>query len=156
MANQWVTDNVLPHIPPKPSLDIFSKEWRTRKAIADEILDFCDVEKYGIPEFWADYADYDWILFCQLFGEMSCLPSLYPRFCRDIRQKWDRLGCPKLPEQNASEQHNALADARWAKKVYEFLEAYDRNWIGRVIRSAKAVLEPVYATITEAIRNEKK
>jgi len=72
------------------------------------------------PEFWAYYADYDWVVFCQLFGTMMDLPDGFPMYCRDIKQLCDELGNPDLPTQGKGE-HNALADALWNKSTYEFL-----------------------------------
>ena len=75
------------------------------------------------PKIWAYYADYDWVAFCQLFGTMMDLPTGLPMYCLDIKQECDRLGNPKLPEQGKGE-HNALSDARWNKKAWEFLQSY--------------------------------
>lgn len=72
------------------------------------------------PEFWAYYADYDWVVLCQLFGTMMDLPKGWPMYCRDVKQLCDSLGNPKLPEQT-SKEHHALEDARWTKQAYEFL-----------------------------------
>lgn len=41
-------------------------------------------------------------------------------YTRDLKQPCGSLGNPQLPEQGKGE-HHALADARWNKKVYEFL-----------------------------------
>lgn len=78
------------------------------------------------PEIWAYYADYDWVAFCQLFGTMMDLPQGFPMYCRDIKQECDRLGNPMLPEQGEGE-HNALQDAQWNKKVWEFLQGVSTN-----------------------------
>lgn len=75
------------------------------------------------PEFWAYYADYDWVVFCQLFGTMMDLPDGFPMYCRDIKQECDRLGNPRLPRQGKGE-HDALADAEWAKEVHDWLKNY--------------------------------
>jgi 3' exoribonuclease, RNase T-like len=75
------------------------------------------------PEIWGYYADYDWVVFAQLFGTMMDLPTGFPMYCRDIKQECDRLGNPELPAQ-ASGEHNALADARHNKKMWEFLQTY--------------------------------
>jgi hypothetical protein len=76
------------------------------------------------PEFWAYYADYDWVVFCQLFGTMMDLPEGFPMYCRDVKQECDRLGNPELPKQGKGE-HNALADARWNKLAWEHLQYLD-------------------------------
>ena len=74
------------------------------------------------PEFWGYYADYDWVVFCQLFGTMMDLPKGFPMYCRDLKQLADSKGNPRLPQQESTE-HNALYDARWNKQAYEFLES---------------------------------
>lgn len=40
-------------------------------------------------EFYAYYADYDWVLFCSLFGRMIDLPKGFPMYCRDLKQMLD-------------------------------------------------------------------
>jgi hypothetical protein len=94
--------------------------WRNRRDIRDEVLEFCNQEKYGKPEFWGYYSAYDWVAFCQLFGPMVALPKGYPMFCRDLIQWCKQLGNPELPKQGKDE-HSALLDAHWNKKVWEFL-----------------------------------
>lgn len=47
-------------------------------------------------------------------------------YCRDIKQLCDSLGNPKLPVQGKGE-HHAIADARWNRKAYEFLNSYRRD-----------------------------
>jgi len=108
LANDWVKANVLPHLGgPKVSI----------RQIAPGIIHWLTDPK---PEFWGYYADYDWVVFAQLFGTMMDLPGGWPMYCRDIKQLCDSLGNPRLPEQSATE-HNALNDARWNKQAYEFL-----------------------------------
>ena len=41
------------------------------------------------PEFYAYYADYDWVVFCSLFGRMIDLPAGFPMYCRDLKQMLD-------------------------------------------------------------------
>ena len=89
------------------------------------------------PKFHAYYADYDWVVFCWLFGRMTDLPKGFPMYCVDLKQEFDRLvienpvkatleesiaaiktykGYPK--QEN---EHNALADAKWNKKLHKFI-----------------------------------
>jgi hypothetical protein len=107
-ADDWVKANVLVHL---------TGEIKPRKEIAAEIIDFAGKN----PEFWAYYADYDWVALCQLYGRMIDLPKGWPMFCRDIKQRCVELGNPRLPEQ-AEAEHNALADAKWNKLAFDFLE----------------------------------
>ena len=107
----WVQRNVLPHLASEPPMSLWS--------IGDSLKIFVGPEK---PEFWGYYADYDWVVFCQIFGSMINLPKGWPMYCRDLKQWCDQLGNPRLPTQESVE-HNALNDARWNLRVYNFLKA---------------------------------
>lgn len=113
-ASPWVRENVLSKISEiefRDSLSLF--------VIGHLIREFVGTDK---PEFWGYYADYDWVVFAQIFGTMMDLPSGFPMYCRDIKQLCDDKGNPELPVQGNGE-HSALADARWNKQAYEFLTA---------------------------------
>lgn len=58
---------------------------KSRKQIAEEIKEFVGKD----PEFYAYYADYDWVVFCWLFGRMIDLPDEFPMYCRDLKQILD-------------------------------------------------------------------
>jgi hypothetical protein len=111
LANDWVKANVLPYLGDANKL--------SHVGIGHAIVEFIGDDK---PEFWGYYADYDWVVFAQLFGAMIDLPKGWPMYCRDIKQLCDELGNPELPKQDTQE-HNALADARWNKVAHEFLAA---------------------------------
>lgn len=75
------------------------------KDIAEEVKQFCTDEVHvsvhkgkligaidpvrGNPEFYAYFADYDWVVFCWLFGKMMDLPSGFPMYCKDLKQILD-------------------------------------------------------------------
>jgi hypothetical protein len=105
-ASQWVRDNVIPHLRRGAAI-------KPRDVIARELVEFMG-EK---PEIWAYYADYDWVALCQLFGTMMALPEGWPMYCRDVKQWADMLGNPRLPKQT-SQEHNALADAKWNREAW--------------------------------------
>ncbi len=112
-ANDWVKANVLPQLegPVKPQL-----------AIGADIIEFvgsCE------PEFWGYYADYDWVVFCWLFGAMIDLPKGWLMYCRDIKQLADSVGNPKLPA--TSGEHHALSDARWNRCAWLYLQSLGSN-----------------------------
>lgn len=102
------------------------------------------------PTFFGYYSDYDWVLFCSLFGRMIDLPKGFPMFCIDLKQTLDEVAFkrkvgryatrednedklsfeirnlklhPAYPKQ--TNEHNALADAKWNYELYKFLE----NWV---------------------------
>ncbi len=114
-ASEWVKDNVLSKLPPKNH-----PMWSSRQEIKKAILDFLAPSKDSPVELWAYYADYDHVALCWLFGTMMDLPDGMPMYTKDIKQLCDSLGNPQLPEQGKGE-HDALDDARWNLKVYNFL-----------------------------------
>jgi len=112
-CSDWVKQNVLPHVLDEAPMSIWT--------IAESVKLFVGDDK---PEFWGYYADYDWVVFCQMFGSMIDLPKGWPMFCRDIKQLCVDKGNPELPKQSSTE-HDALNDARWNKLAYEFLTLVD-------------------------------
>jgi hypothetical protein len=62
-------------------------------------------------ELWAWFAAYDHVALAQLWGAMPALPRQLPRFTRDLRQRWEDVGKPQLPNP-PTDAHDALADAR--------------------------------------------
>lgn len=132
-ADLWVRENVLPQLPgyADPAWwSVFAEDPRyvtksgdgrtpaTPLSIADELR--CFVWEKPKPVFWAYYADYDWVALCRCFGRMLHLPAHFPRYCMDLKQLAVMLGNPTLPAQTSGE-HNALADAHWNHRVYEWL-----------------------------------
>jgi hypothetical protein len=119
-ASEWVRENVLSHLEPE-------KTRSTVTELARQIYVFTSPLVYGSkPEFWGYYADYDWVVFCQIFGTMVDLPKGFPMYCRDIKQWCVELGNPQLPAQDSTE-HNALNDAKWNKVAWEFLSSVARG-----------------------------
>lgn len=112
LADDWVKNNVLSKLPTPDN-----PAWKSRSSIALEILEF--VRGDEDPQFWAYYADYDWVVFCWLFGRMIDLPDPFPKWCRDLKQLLSIQGLGKVPFEPDNE-HNALSDAVWTKKAYEW------------------------------------
>lgn len=83
------------------------------------------------PEFWAYFADYDWVLFCWLLGgRMIDIPDGWPMFCMDLKQSMVERGLTKsdLPPDPAN-AHDALADARWLRQAWKAV--YRGGWDDR-------------------------
>ena len=108
------------------SLDTFVKKHYKRvkhiSQIKQEIIQFIGNDK---PEFWGYYADYDWVIFCWIFGKMIDLPRDWPMYCNDLKQLSKSLNAPKFPE--PKDEHNALSDAKWNKEMYAYLKAFSNN-----------------------------
>lgn len=108
-VSDWLQANVKPHL--RGGQYEIPIGWM-RKQIGDFAGD--------APEFWADYASYDWVVLCQLFGTMMQLPKGWPMFCRDVQQLIDQRGAKPLMPPNP-DAHNALADAKECKAKYDWL-----------------------------------
>jgi len=122
-ANEFVRERVL------PNLVLREEDRLPLPVIRDRILEFVGEScQGGVPEFWGYYADYDWVVFCWLFGAMIDLPDGWPMYCRDLRQELDRLGT-MVPEDVVPKpgSHNALDDAQWAKAAHEWLLQWESN-----------------------------
>lgn len=158
-ANPWVKENVI------KKLEVLWVRY-SNKQIAQDIVRFINSEPvktcksagatflseeskkniqkgYLEPEFYAYYADYDWVVFCSLFGTMMDLPKGFPMYCRDLKQMLDEkvtVFCKheiadtsfdqaltrlkthaKYPTQ--FNEHNALDDAKWNYQLYKFLKS---------------------------------
>lgn len=145
-ANQWVRDNVIKNLPPKPvqQLDLeVNQIWKTKKQIAEAVLDFIKGSEYphdyltyeeklalylppqNQPQFWGEWCSYDWVVFCQLFGTMMDLPKGFPMRCNDVIQYAEtHLGIKSqfLPESMETEgNHNALLGAKTVRQRYYYL-----------------------------------
>lgn len=137
MGNDWVRANVVPQLWMEQKDRMLFSDWlrdgnhgglHRLYMIGDVVRDFIGNDT---PEFWGYYADYDWVVFCWLFGAMIDLPKGWPMYCRDLKQWCDQLGNPQLPQQGRGE-HHALADARWNKVAWEFLQAENDRLSGNL------------------------
>lgn len=128
-ANDFVCANVLPHL--------LGRERHNKSQAKAAILDFLGLPQHPAEskkdiEFWAYYADYDWVVLCQIFGTMMDLPKPLPMFCLDLQQWYWQLGCPKgVRPPKPLKAHNALADADWNLSFYKRLEAYSNDRLNR-------------------------
>lgn len=125
----WLMKHVVPHLPP------FGESfWKSRLEIANDILGVLGLERdtgnavFGTPEIWADFASYDWVAFCQLYGRMIDLPPGMPMFCMDLMQDLRQrdIHRAELPKQDPATEHDALEDARWLRQAHRFAQGL--NW----------------------------
>jgi hypothetical protein len=114
-CNDWVKQNVLnqltgPRIP--------------NHEIAQKIKAF--IMGDSLPDFWGYYADYDWYLFCRLFGGMLKLPAGWPNLCMDVKQLALHMGMPHINKivPPPDDAHNALSDAKWTMEMYKKLVGF--------------------------------
>lgn len=109
-ADPWLLENVKPHLELTHPMSRVNIAWAIREFFAHN----------GEPtEFWAYYADYDWVAFCWLFGRMVDLPKGWPMMCMDLKQlmKEKNILREELPPDPVNE-HHALADALWVREAW--------------------------------------
>ena len=118
-CNDFVRAEVLPNLVIQP------KDRWTREEIRDGLIGFVRAMVGDRkPEFWGYFADYDWVVICQLFGAMVDLPAGFPFFCMDLKQHMELLGVKKsdLKHIETGTAHNALSDAAWVRDAYRWCE----------------------------------
>lgn len=105
----WLSENVVPRLQPKRH-----PVWRgqTQIEIARDLGLFIGDDR---PEFWAYYGAHDWVVLCNLMGNMTGLPAGWPWLARDLRVELDRCGLEHVKDEGRDDEHNALADARWVR-----------------------------------------
>lgn len=148
-ADDWVKENVINKIYTSvvngdrrnyDSAKEFHKWYgKSNETIKDELMKFFGCWRdhqlyYRAPEgieIYGYFADYDWVLFCSLFGRMIDLPKGFPMYCRDLKQmmdergldkEWKRKKCPDLKD-----EHNALADAKWNYELFNRIVEVERS-----------------------------
>lgn len=129
----WLNDNVVPQLPRLHGdarlhmyclsrygrkhnpcmLDFSHPDMMACPTIAQRVENFVGTDPV---ELWAYYGAYDHVALSQLFGTMMGLPSGVPMFTHELMQLWEQAGQPEKPAQ--SNEHNALADARWNRDVW--------------------------------------
>lgn len=130
----WLKENVVQHLERsklnaltsmRPSFGEFKAFIGPHSSIGPAILKFIGLDVK--PKFWGYFADYDWVIFCQLFGSMMELPNTFPHYCRDLNQEMNRLGVEKPLILGCGPIHNALSDAHWAKGLFDYLKKKGMN-----------------------------
>jgi hypothetical protein len=134
-ASDWVKENVI--IPMYvqtvhgDNRNMYSAEsfhqyyGKSIRGIKDDIIEFVKGDEE--IEFYGYFADYDWVVFCWIFGRMIDLPKGFPFYCRDLKQMMDERGFTKeWKQQNCPDpkgEHNALVDAKWNYELFKKLNS---------------------------------
>lgn len=113
--NPWLSQNVVPHLPPNTS-DV----WMSDDELKFNITKFCGHS----PEFWAYVAAYDWVALTSLYGQFSDLPESWPFYVNDIKWIMEQSNVKKLPPRTDGKEHDALADAWEVKIGYNWCKSY--------------------------------
>ena len=120
----------------KRTMRFIMDNWgQSLESIAYDIQEFIEDESVNHitkPKFFGYYSDYDWVVFCWIFGIMNELPEEFPKLCYDLKQIFDeKLIKLKLNKEEVYKmenypqqlnEHDCLEDAKWNMKFYEFLK----------------------------------
>lgn len=163
-SNEWLKDNVLKKIhlelwnqisSDEKYFNTYFHQWtgyfskKSIKALIDRfgksiqeisklIVDFTESNQNKKQNvFIGYYSDYDWVVFCWLFGRMIDLPKNFPMYCYDLKQSLDDLAFKYAPDKPINEtlqcfknhpkypkqinEHNALDDAYWNRELLSFI-----------------------------------
>lgn len=121
LANPWVRQHVLPLLPPASD-----PAYMSRAEIRERLLEFLapgfaagrKIHAHERPELWAWVGAYDHVALAQLWGDMTQLPRIIPRFTHELKQLWEMAGRPQLDDPPLA-VHDALADARYNVHKYQ-------------------------------------
>jgi hypothetical protein len=147
--NQWIIDNVMPHLSEKAKIK--SGSFETVEVSDKSFVVYGDkirianclngwIQQFESVEMWGDCLAYDWVLFCNLFGgALNVPPNVYYipfDLCtlflqNDIDPNVDRIEWVKKQSSFGSnlegKKHNALFDASIiAQCVTTILQIKDR------------------------------
>lgn len=140
-ADPWVRTNVLSKLDfwgkwPKDEQEpiafdvlgvggIYGKLGHIKKGLLDFFYPGGVHEKPPAIEIYAYFADYDWVVFCRLFGRMIDLPKGMPMWCIDLKQMmWERGLTKEWKQENCPDprgEHNALIDAEWNYDLWKLI-----------------------------------
>lgn len=131
----WLIENVVTHLPRLPAgagmgdfpsgrlgVDLDHPDVKSRYVIAAEVRQFLTGARNRHPvELWGYYSSYDHVLLAQLWGRMVDLPPGVPMITLDVQQEALRRGLENSLPKQAGDLHNALADARWIRDTWRYL-----------------------------------
>jgi len=118
--DDWLLKNVIPNL---GGADVIGDQREVSIALTNWLAQFKQVEM------WADTLAYDWVLFCDLFGDAFKIPKNVYYIPFDIATLFKIKGIdPDVNReqfaglQAGMQKHNALWDAKVIKACYEKLE----------------------------------
>lgn len=126
LNRDWLVENVVSQLPTLHGtayLDHDHPDVKPNYVIKNEVEAFlldASIDSSSPMSLWSWYGAYDHVALCQLWGPMVDLPFFVPQYTNDIKQEFARCGNPTAPSHEGNE-HNALADAHYHKKLYDFI-----------------------------------
>ncbi|MEV7770514.1 hypothetical protein [Kitasatospora sp. NPDC086791] len=119
----WLGKHVWPHLPKNNAsfLDHFHPDVKPLAQIRDDITRYFGDHEPAHLHAW--YGAQDLCRLHSLWGnDWSRMPEDIPRWFHELQSLAWQAGDPKLPQQDGGE-HHALADAKYNRRIHEFLLA---------------------------------
>lgn len=123
-TSQWVKDNVLNYITDKDK-EQCGYEFEEFGAIIQNFIEDTfegRVTDRRYVELWGYFSAYDHVCLAQCFGSMMQLPDSIPMHTKDLKQL---VGKERI-RFNPENEHHALSDARWNRKVWDIYGKHTR------------------------------
>lgn len=113
----WLRANVVAKLPDpnpdpydSPRLRMEAMAWMKLRDIHAKLLDFIGSD---IPEFWGDYAAFDYVVLNIIMGGFDNWPQGWPMHVNDLQQD-------AIPSIESKVPHHALHDARAVRDAYDW------------------------------------
>lgn len=124
-ANYWIRKNVCMKLDSsivnyKTFKDYINNYGSTREVIKNTITEFCK----NNPEFWVYNGSYDWVVLNWIFMNTNYAEENFNNYPMDLGNVIELFGIniKKLKEEIPNNNlHNSLEDAKWNKRVWEFI-----------------------------------
>lgn len=148
-AHPWLKENVVKHLPGKNessnnwTIDNDHADVKPLPTIRHELEAFLfEAAAVSELELWSWFSAYDHVALCQLWGPMVRKPFYIPHYTNDVRQEFQRWNNPAVPghltQDDMPDAHNALADAKYHKRLHQFIAQLGKE------RYREAVLEALH------------
>ncbi len=116
--NRFLRDVVLPKLPPE-------KTWKTRHEIREDILNFIGSDDTQF-RYW--YAPQDAVILQNIFApKFLQMPRNIEGFPYNLAQRFNDLGAYHGLIPVKHNEHDALADAIWAKEFDKAMDLYEHD-----------------------------
>ena len=117
----WLWENVYPHLQGRDA----GRASKSVIAIAVKQFICGNADDFTSNKLYGYYVAYDHVVLAQLFGRLVDMPRGMPWFSFDLQQMIasdpHRLGNATGAVSHNGTEHNALVDARWNKRLYEYI-----------------------------------
>ncbi len=121
-ASPWVQQHVINQLEP-PS---------TRKPLLVIKKELSAFIGYQLPELWAYFGAFDWVLMVWLYGGFERMPYNFPFYYKELRQEMERIRFPEGNFPPNPAPHHARSDALWAWELHQEIQKFQQKNIQNI------------------------